>query len=111
MPNAARLDPTLLAARCHAASDPTRMALLGRLAGGEHCVCDLTDLLDAAQSRLSFHLKVLRESGLVAGRREGRWMYYRLVPEALEETAAALSGMAEEARRAPSEGCRCCGSC
>jgi hypothetical protein len=38
-------------------------------------------------------------------------MYYRLVPEALEETATALVGMAEEARRAPSEGCRCCGSC
>ena len=66
----------------HALSDPTRAAIVARLAGGEHCVCDLTDLLDAAQPRLSFHLKVLRESGLVSARREGRWMYYRLEPAA-----------------------------
>ena len=81
------------AARFHALSDPTRLAIVERLRGGERCVCDLTDLLDAAQSRLSFHLKVLRESGLVDCRREGRWAYYWLRPEAfdlLEEAAKAL---------------------
>jgi DNA-binding transcriptional ArsR family regulator len=45
------------AALFHALSDPTRLAIVARLRGGERCVCDLTDLLDAAQSRLSFHLK------------------------------------------------------
>jgi len=69
----------------HALSDETRLDILEMLRGGEHCVCDLQDGLDAAQSRLSFHLRVLREAGLVTDRKEGRWMYYAIVPEALAE--------------------------
>ena len=69
----------------HALSDATRLEILAMLRGGELCVCDLQSELDAAQSRLSFHLKVLREAGLVADRREGRWAYYRIVPQALAE--------------------------
>ena len=46
------------AALFHALSDETRLRILGRLSQGERCVCELTDALDAAQSRLSFHLKV-----------------------------------------------------
>jgi ArsR family transcriptional regulator len=53
------------------------------LQDGERCVCDLQGELDAAQSRLSFHLKVLREAGLVTDRKEGRWSYDTIVPEAL----------------------------
>jgi ArsR family transcriptional regulator len=78
------IHPAKLAVLFHALSDETRLAIVQRLRGGERCVCDLTDLLDAAQSRLSFHLKVLRESGLVDCRREGRWAYYWLRPEAFE---------------------------
>jgi ArsR family transcriptional regulator len=81
------------AALFHALSDETRLSIVERLRGGERCVCDLTDLLDAAQSRLSFHLKVLRESGLVDCRREGRWAYYWLRPEAfdlIDEATRAL---------------------
>ena len=69
----------------HALSDATRLAILGMLRDGERCVCDLQDGLDAAQSRLSFHLRVLRDAGLVTDRREGRWSYYRIVPSALAE--------------------------
>ena len=69
----------------HALSDATRLAILEMLRGGEQCVCDLQDQLDAAQSRLSFHLRVLREAGLVEDRKEGRWSYYRIAPEALAE--------------------------
>lgn len=69
----------------HALSDATRLAILEMLRGGERCVCDLQDELDAAQSRLSFHLRVLREAGLVTDRREGRWSYYGIVPAALAE--------------------------
>ena len=65
----------------HALSDGTRLSILQRLRMGERCVCDLTDALDAAQSRLSFHLKVLKDAGLVTDRREGRWMYYTLNTE------------------------------
>ncbi|HYD51157.1 MAG TPA: metalloregulator ArsR/SmtB family transcription factor [Gemmatimonadaceae bacterium] len=69
----------------HALSDPTRLAILEMLRAGERCVCELQGELDAAQSRLSFHLRVLREAGLVTDRREGRWSYYTITPGALAE--------------------------
>ena len=78
-------DLTRAAKLFHALSDQTRLSILQRLRFGERCVCDLTDALDAAQSRLSFHLKVLKEAGLVSDRREGRWMYYTLNPDAVAE--------------------------
>src|ERR687889_974990 len=78
----------------HALSDRTRLSILQRLRLGERCVCDLTDALDAAQSRLSFHLKVLKEAGLVTDRREGRWMYYTLNTETLAEMAATIGWLA-----------------
>src|SRR5919107_3515339 len=78
----------------HALSDETRLSILQRLRLGERCVCDLTDALDAAQSRLSFHLKVLKDAGLVNDRREGRWMYYTLNHEALGEVADLIESLA-----------------
>jgi ArsR family transcriptional regulator, arsenate/arsenite/antimonite-responsive transcriptional repressor len=69
----------------HALSDATRLEILEMLRGGERCVCELQDELDAAQSRLSFHLRVLKEAGLVSDRKDGRWSYYSIVPEALAE--------------------------
>lgn len=86
----------------HALSDETRLRIVGILAEGECCVCDLTDALSAAQSRLSFHLKTLKTAGVVRDRREGRWVYYSLAPEVLD-------AMADFATRAkPVEGERCC---
>lgn len=72
----------------HALSDETRLEIVRLLSHGERCVCELTDVLDVAQSRLSFHLKTLKDAGLVRDRREGRWMYYAL-------DARALAGMRE----------------
>jgi ArsR family transcriptional regulator, arsenate/arsenite/antimonite-responsive transcriptional repressor len=69
----------------HALSDPVRLGTLDMLRDGEKCVCDLQDELDVAQSRLSFHLKVLKDAGLVEDRKEGRWSYYTIAPDALEE--------------------------
>lgn len=69
----------------HALSDETRLAILEMLRGGERCVCDLQGDLDAAQSRLSFHLRVLKDAGLVTDRKEGRWSYYAIAPAALAE--------------------------
>ncbi len=69
----------------HALSDETRLAILEMLRGGERCVCELQDELDAAQSRLSFHLRVLKDAGLVSDRKEGRWSYYSITPDALAE--------------------------
>lgn len=58
------------------------------LSHGERCVCELQDALHAAQSRLSFHLKTLKDAGLVTDRRDGRWIYYQLNREALDRIAA-----------------------
>ena len=77
----------------HALSDETRLEILQRLRSEEQCVCDLMGSLGAAQSRLSFHLKVLKESGLITDRPEGRWVYYSLNEEgvrALEDVVRAL---------------------
>ena len=75
-----------------ALSDETRLAILDLLQGGERCVCELQDDLGAAQSRLSFHLRVLRDAGLVTDRKAGRWSYHTLVPEQLEAVVKAASG-------------------
>ena len=92
------LDLARAARLFHALSDETRLAVLDMLRGGERCVCDLQDALDAAQSRLSFHLKVLKEAGLVQDRREGRWAYYSLVPETLGAAHDVVRILATEGR-------------
>lgn len=76
-----------------ALADPIRLQLVQTLALGERCVCDLGGDLGLAQSRLSFHLKVLKEAGLIAARQQGRWNYYRLQPEAIAELRAWLAGL------------------
>ena len=86
-------DLTGLTAKFHALSDETRLRIIDLLRSGERCVCELQDSLDAGQSRLSFHLKVLKDAKLVSDRREGRWAYYALDPAAfaqLEEFVGAL---------------------
>jgi ArsR family transcriptional regulator len=72
----------------HALSDPTRVEIVRMLSHGERCVCELQNVLGAQQSRLSFHLRVLKDSGFVTDRRDGRWVHYSLNREALDEIAA-----------------------
>lgn len=91
----------------HALSDETRLKILERLRHGERCVCDLTDALGAAQPRLSFHLKILKQAGLVSGRREGRWSYYTLTPEARREVTGALAVLSPHAC-GPNPSTACC---
>ena len=71
----------------HALADETRLQIIERLCSGEQCVCDLTDSLQTGQSRLSFHLKTLKEAGILNDRREGRWVYYSLNPDTLDAIA------------------------
>lgn len=87
--------PLLL--RFQAVAEETRFAIVRLLSGGERCVCELQDELDAAQSRLSFHLRKLKDAGIVTDRRDGRWVYYSLVPETLEEMRAYLGEVKPEA--------------
>ena len=72
----------------HALSDETRLEIVRLLSHGERCVCELQNALQAAQSRLSFHLKTLKDAGLVRDRRDGRWVYYALNRDALDQIAA-----------------------
>ena len=76
-----------------AMGDPVRLRLLSLIAshaGGEACVCDLTDVFDLSGPTISHHLKVLREAGLITGRRRGTWVYYRVHPELLAQVSAVL---------------------
>ena len=91
-------DLELLTRRFKALSDPNRLRILDRLRGGEHCVCELTGMLDAGQSLLSFHLKTLKDAGLVTERPDGRWTHYALDPTALRELSRFLGSLS---RRAP----------
>lgn len=99
-------DQRRLARAFQALSDETRLQIVELLSTGEHCVCDLQTALGAYQSRLSFHLKRLKDAGLVRDRKDGRWVYYALEDEALEELAAHLQAVRPPAD-APSGG-RCC---
>src|SRR6476646_11128563 len=110
MPLGAQTNLSRAAELFHALSDQTRLSILQRLRLGERCVCDLTDALDAAQSRLSFHLKVLKEAGLVTDRREGRWMYYTLNPDSLAEVTELVDAIASAASAAARQSGRCCAS-
>ncbi|MBD1857030.1 MULTISPECIES: ArsR/SmtB family transcription factor [Leptolyngbya] len=62
----------------HALSEPLRVQVLDLLRDRELCVCDLCEALSVTQSKLSFHLKTLKEAQLVKSRQEGRWIYYSL---------------------------------
>ena len=76
-----------------ALADPVRLRLLSMIAGaerGEACVCELTVGFDVSGPTISHHLKVLREAGLIEGERRGTWIYYRVLPPALEAAATAL---------------------
>lgn len=95
-----------LARLFHALSDETRLKIVGKLLLGEQCVCNLMDTLDAAQSRLSFHMKTLKDAGLVTDRRAGRWIHYSLNPETLAEAQNFVGTI--QARAARLDAARCC---
>jgi ArsR family transcriptional regulator len=89
---------TELAVLLKAVADPVRLRLLsmiGSHAGGEVCVCDLTDAFDLTAPTISHHLKVLRTAGLIDGERRGTWVYYWIVPAQVARLGALFSPLAE----------------
>lgn len=89
----------------HALSEETRLQILEHLKEGEQCVCDLTGVFKTGQSRLSFHLRVLKEAGLILARPEGRWVYYSLNANAVEELQEVVNSLKASSYRAAKRGC------
>ena len=106
MPSEVTTDAEQIARLFHALSDKTRLLIVQRLQTGEQCVCDLTDAFKTGQSRLSFHLKVLKDAGLVNDRRDGRWIYYSLNQSGLEELESFLKDMKKKSHGLIKSQCR-----
>jgi len=77
-----------------ALAEPTRLAAVRLLWDGqEHCVCELMRLLGATQSRMSRHMAVLKQAGLVVDRRDAQWVRYRRNPDLPESSAAIVEAV------------------
>ena len=87
-----------------ALADPTRLAIIDMLSCGEMCACNILKKFNFTQPALSHHMKVLCDSGLVFGRREGAWMYYTLNTEKFKEVARFIAHISSE-----KEDCVCVG--
>jgi ArsR family transcriptional regulator len=97
-----------------ALADTTRLRLLNLIASREVCVCHLVEILGQSQPKISRHLAYLRKAGIVAARREGKWMHYRLCPPSgtaaasvLAATLAALAGDRKMRAERGKLGCSC----
>lgn len=84
------------AAVFRALCDEKRLAILARLRSGEKCACVLQEPLELTQSGLSYHMKILCDSGLVVSRQEGKWTHYRLSPEGRERALELLRQLTTE---------------
>src|SRR5918993_1239274 len=83
-----------LAASLKAIADPTRLRLISLVtaqADGEACVCDLTEPVGLSQPTVSHHLKILVDAGILTREQRGKWAYYRIVPDALDDIARLIA--------------------
>jgi len=88
--------PIDAAALLAAAGDPHRLRILRTLSSGAACVCDLQTQVPLAPNLLSYHLRVLREAGLIVGTRRGRWVDYALAEGALDRLHASIPQVGPE---------------
>jgi DNA-binding transcriptional ArsR family regulator len=102
------IDTDLLSGSLRVLAEPVRWRIVELLATEELCVCHLVEMLDASQSLISHHLRVLRDAGLVDADRFRYWTYYRLRPAALLALAHRLGELAEEAPVAGGRRRPCC---
>jgi ArsR family transcriptional regulator len=91
--SSARSASASLAGLFAALADPTRLRLLNLMAGREVCVCYFVEILDQSQPKISRHLAYLRRTGIVAARREGKWMHYRITQPAEAAQAIVLDAV------------------
>jgi ArsR family transcriptional regulator, arsenate/arsenite/antimonite-responsive transcriptional repressor len=95
-----------LAAMFKALGDPVRLRLLSLIAshpGGQACVCEISPTFDVSQPTISHHLKLLRSAGLLDCERRGTWVYYWVIPSALQQLSSVLH--ANDGLPTPIPGC------
>jgi len=98
-PHVLSLDRAHVAQWFHTLSDTTRLGILEFLSQRDRSVSELTEILDAPQSTISFHLKVLKEAGVVSEHRDGRWRYFSLRGDTLEHMVAFVGTVSPGAHR------------
>lgn len=79
-----------VASHFSALGDPIRLRILDLLTSGQMCVCELLESIDVAPNLLSYHLRVLRDAGLVNPSRRGRWVDYTLSRDALHRLRSVI---------------------
>lgn len=87
--------------------DPNRLEILELLRSGEKCACVLLERLELTQSGLSYHMKILCESGIVVSRQEGKWTHYRLSGEGRDRAVALLKQLTTPYGEQQNSGCTC----
>lgn len=71
-------------------ADPTRLKIIYLLKNGELCVCEILDAFDKSQSTISHHLNMMKKEGIINGRKQGKWIYYKLANEEIIDTLETL---------------------
>lgn len=87
------MDNKRIASVFKAFCDENRLQILQLLRGGERCACSILEEMKITQPTLSHHMKILCDSGVVAGRKEGRWMHYSISEDGLEQVMEYLNGI------------------
>ena len=85
--------------------DENRIRILNLLRDGEKCACHLLEEMSISQPTLSHHMKILCDSGIVAGRKEGKWMHYRISPEGVQVAQQYLTRLTAADSTCKSESC------
>ena len=85
--------------------DENRVKILKLLLSGEKCACKLLEALNITQPTLSHHMKIICDSGIVVGRKEGKWMHYSISKEGAKTAKACLDALTDQR---PDKGCGCC---
>jgi len=88
-----------------ALSDEKRLEILELLRGGEKCACVLLEQMDIGQSGLSYHMKILCDSGIVTGRQEGKWTHYKISESGCEYAEKLLKKLTTPNTKQESASC------
>ncbi len=88
--------------------DENRLQILQLLRNGEKCACRILEAMQITQPTLSHHMKILCDAGIVAGRKEGKWMYYSILTEGLDDVIDYVTQLKKQVNEG-GEDCESCG--